>query len=460
MTGKLSIKNGVWHVVLYYKNHEGQHRQKWITTGLKERGNKKAAVNILNEKLIEYAYLENENYQPNPIAPTIEDKKENSDIRWLDWLKAYVESIKDELSPFVVKLYSKTYAVTFNEFWGETNPYLKDITTEDIIAFYDYLKTERKIKNVTIKHYSNVIRPALRRAYKEKLIKENPHDFVPTIKKEKVTHNFYDQEDMEKLFTALKGHKMEFPLRMLAYYGLRRSELLGLKWSAIDFTNKTIEINHKVLVVEKEIYRSDKMKTQTSLRTLPLIPQMEQELLNQKAYIEKNIDYFGTAYNFTYKDYVFVHENGDLILPDCLTHNFAKILKRNGLKYIRLHDLRHSCASIMLKNGVQMKQIQEWLGHSNFSTTADIYSHLDYSSKIESAQKIAGALKYDGDVEIETDRVDVRPVISEELLKKEKERQMEEDINEELKTLKSQMKALGFTKLSELFAYLENKTED
>ena len=460
MTGKLSIKNGVWHVVLYYKNHEGQHRQKWLTTGLKERGNKKAALNILNEKLIEYAYLENENYQPEAIAPKIEDKKENSDIRWLDWLKAYVDSIKDELSPFVYKLYAKTYPIVFNEFWGETNPYLKDITTEDIVAFYDYLKIERKIKNVTIKHYSNVLRPALRRAYKEKIIKENPYDFVPTIKKEKAVHNFYDQEDMEKLFAALKGHKMEFPLRMLAYYGLRRSELLGLKWSAIDFTNKTIEINHKVLVVDREIYRSDKMKTQTSLRTLPLIPQMEQELLNQKAYIERNIDYFGTAYNFTYKDYVFVHENGDLILPDCLTHNFAKILKRNGLKYIRLHDLRHSCASIMLKNGVQMKQIQEWLGHANFSTTADVYSHLDYSSKIDSAQKIAGALKYDGDVEIDTDRVDVRPVISEELLKKEKERQMEEDLNEELKTLKSQMKALGFTKLSELFLYLESKTED
>ena len=107
-----------------------------------------------------------------------------------------------------------------------------------------------------------------------------------------------------------------------------------------------------------------------------------------------------------------------------------------------------------------MKQIQEWLGHANFSTTADVYSHLDYSSKIDSAQKIAGALKYDGDVEIDTDRIDIRPVISEELLKKEKERQMEEDLNEELKTLKSQMKALGFTKLSELFLYLESKTED
>lgn len=459
MTGKLSIKNGIWHCVLYYKNHEGQYRQKWISTGLKERGNKKAALGILQEKIVEFAYLEDENYQPEPLAGKVAEKSENDNIRWLDWLKTYIESIKDELSPTAYKVYGKTYVNVFNEYWSEKNPYLADIKTEDILEFYDYLRNERKIKNVTVKHYSNVIRPALRRAYKEKLIKENPYDFMPVIKKEKATHSFYDQEDMEKFFTVLKGHKLELAFRMLAYYGLRRSELLGLKWSAIDFTNKTIEINHKVLVVEKQIYLSDTMKTLTSLRTLPLIPQMEQELLNWKSKIERNIEFFGTAYNLKYKDYVFVHENGDLILPDCLTHNFAKILKRNNLKHIRLHDLRHSCASIMLKNGVQMKQIQEWLGHANFSTTADIYSHLDYSSKIESAEKIAGALKYDGDVEIvSTDKI-IRPKIPDEILKVDKDRQMEEDIMEELTALKKQMKALGVTKLADLFQYIENNND-
>lgn len=113
----------------------------------------------------------------------------------------------------------------------------------------------------------------------------------------------------------------------------------------------------------------------------------------------------------------------------------------------------------MLKNGVQMKQIQEWLGHANFSTTADIYSHLDYSSKIESAEKIAGALKYDGDVEIvSTDKI-IRPKIPDEILKVDKDRQMEEDIMEELTALKKQMKALGVTKLADLFQYIENNND-
>ena len=108
--------------------------------------------------------------------------------------------------------------------------------------------------------------------------------------------------------------------------------------------------------------------------------------------MEKNKVYLGKDYHTKYEKFVFVDQLGDLILPDNLTHTFKKILKRNELKDIRLHDLRHSCASIMLANGVQMKQIQEWLGHSNFSTTADVYSHLDFSAKIDSANKIANAL--------------------------------------------------------------------
>lgn len=456
MTGKLSIRNGLWYCVLYYKDNEGQYRQKWVSTGLKERGNKKTAALILSEKIAEYGYLENEDYKPAPIGKKIKEETGKNKILWLEWLKGYIDSIKDDLSPSVLHVYSNSYIKIFNRFWGDKDLYLSDVKTEDILDFYEFLKAEHNVKNVTLKHYSNVIRPALRKAYKEKLISENPYDFMPTLKREKRTPSFYDQEDMNKLFEVLKGNKYEFAFRMLAYYGLRRSELLGLKWDAIDFQNKTIQINHKVLVVNKEIFLSDTMKTKTSLRTLPLIPQMEQELLNQKEWIEKNINYFGEAYNFDYKDYVFVHEDGNLILPDCLTHNFAKILKRNNLKYIRLHDLRHSCASIMLKNGVNMKQIQEWLGHANFATTADVYSHLDFSSKIDSAEKIAGALKNKNDVAVTVERVEIKPFISEELLKKEKERQMEEDLNEEFDILKAQMKVLGFTKLSELFTHLEN----
>lgn len=87
-----------------------------------------------------------------------------------------------------------------------------------------------------------------------------------------------------------------------------------------------------------------------------------------------------------------VNEIGDLIKPHYVTESFPKLLKANGLRHIRYHDLRHSCASLLLANGVPMKQIQEWLGHSDFSTTANIYAHLDYSSKLTSADAMLNGL--------------------------------------------------------------------
>ena len=85
-------------------------------------------------------------------------------------------------------------------------------------------------------------------------------------------------------------------------------------------------------------------------------------------------------------------EMGTRISPHYLTAAFPKLLDKNELRRIRYHDLRHSCASLLLANGVPMKQIQEWLGHSDFSTTANVYAHLDYNSKLSSADAMAKGL--------------------------------------------------------------------
>ena len=95
-----------------------------------------------------------------------------------------------------------------------------------------------------------------------------------------------------------------------------------------------------------------------------------------------------------YLEYVCVNEIGDLIKPHYVTESFPKLLKAKGMRQIRYHDLRHSCASLLLANGVPMKQIQEWLGHSDFSTTANIYAHLDYSSKLTSADAMLNGLGF------------------------------------------------------------------
>ena len=129
------------------------------------------------------------------------------------------------------------------------------------------------------------------------------------------------------------------------------------------------------------------------MRTLPLVPEFKERLLRQKEQQEEYRRVCGRSYNKQYLDYICVDEMGNLITPQYVTDTFPKLLEKNGLRKIRFHDLRHSCASLLLANGVPMKNIQEWLGHSDFSTTANIYAHLEYNSKLASADAMISGLQ-------------------------------------------------------------------
>ena len=101
---------------------------------------------------------------------------------------------------------------------------------------------------------------------------------------------------------------------------------------------------------------------------------------------------FKSSYSREYDDYVCVNQLGELMKPSYVTEHFAAIIQELGLRTIRFHDLRHPCASVLLAQGVPMKQIQEWLGHSDMSTTANIYSHLDAVSKADTGAAMSKAL--------------------------------------------------------------------
>ena len=212
----------------------------------------------------------------------------------------------------------------------------------------------------------------------------------------KYVGSYYDSNELKTLFEAVKGDSIELHVLFGAYYGLRRSEVVGLKWNAIDFEKDTLTIKHTVTDVfhdgRKITIEKDRAKTKSSLRTLPLMPLFKERLLKHKQEQEKYRKLCGNSYNTEHADYIMVNEMGKRLSPNYITRRFSLVLAQNGLKKIRYHDLRHSCASLLLANGVPMKEIQEWLGHSDFSTTANIYSHLDYSSKVSSANTIAAAL--------------------------------------------------------------------
>ena len=145
-------------------------------------------------------------------------------------------------------------------------------------------------------------------------------------------------------------------------------------------------LDYLIKVKGMKIIEQDSAKTKSSLRTLPLVGSFRDYFQKVKEAQELNKKVCGNCYNYEYDGYVFVNELGERMRPNYLTEYFPKYIAKHGMPKMRFHDLRHSCASLLLANGVPLKQIQEWLGHSDFSTTANIYAHLDYRSKISSAQ--------------------------------------------------------------------------
>ena len=260
-----------------------------------------------------------------------------------------------------------------------------------IQEFYQYMLDSGLSASTVIRRHAN-IRKCLQYALQIGLIKSNPADRVEKPRKTKYEATIYNQAELNALFKAIKGDPLELAVILGAFYGLRRSEVVGLKWDAIDFEHKTISIRHTVVQFNKDgksqVVQKDSTKTKSSCRTLPLVAPFELLLRYLRAEQSINRTVCGDCYCEDYLDYIYVDAMGKLIKPDFITQHFDLFLKKNGLKKIRFHDLRHSCASLLYANGVPLKDIQEWLGHSDIGTTSNIYTHLDYSNKISSANAI------------------------------------------------------------------------
>lgn len=382
VAGHLREKSGYYYAVLNYTDSLGKRKSKWISTGLTVKGNKKRAEAILMDA--------RRNFNPE------EPKVMNGDILFADYMEKWLDIIKSSVAVPTFASYSTTVKKIVAPYFREKEVTLKNLTAKDIQEFY--LSELERVSPSSVIHYHANIHKALKYAVKIDLIDVNPADKVERPKKDRYVGSFYDADEVNALFEAAKGSKLELPILFGAFYGLRRSEAIGLKWDAIDFDQNTITIRHTVtscdLDGKRVLVASDTTKTKSSMRTLPLVPFMRERLLTLKEEQQENRRLCGRSYIKDYLEYVCVNEIGDLIKPHYVTESFPKLLKAKGMRQIRYHDLRHSCASLLLANGVPMKQIQEWLGHSDFSTTANIYAHLDYSSKLTSADAMLNGLGF------------------------------------------------------------------
>ena len=367
--------------MLNYRNAGGQRKTKWISLGLPEKGNKRKAE-------AELARLRAEFEPPKEVGDL------SSDMLFADYLLEWLEIAKGRLAVATYSSYAAMIKKPVGPYFRQRNLTLRELEARHLQMFYSEML--RKVKPNTVIHYHAIIHSALKYAVKTDMLVQNVADKVDRPKKNSFQPVFLSAEEMQKMFEALRGTKLELPVLVAAFYGFRRGEVLGLKWDAIDFERGTISVIRTVTTItldgkQTEIEQQS-AKTKSSLRTLPLIGSFREYFLQVKEAQELNKQICGNCYNHEYDGFVFVDELGERMRANYLTSAFPKFLEDHGLRRMRFHDLRHSCASLLLANGVPLKHIQEWLGHSDFTTTANIYAHLDYKSKITSAQAMETGL--------------------------------------------------------------------
>lgn len=417
IAGHLQEKKGLFYIVLNCKDENGKRKPKWISTGLKVKGNKKKAESLLIETRRNYV----EEFEQDDLelvtlisnnditkatehagsdAPTSSKKEIDNtteDTLFADYMLEWLEIVKPSIELITYISYSNAVKVRIVPYFREKGITLQGIKPQDIQAFYGYVINELKLSANTAIHYHANIRSALQHAFITERIDTNPADKVIRPKKEPYVGKAYSAEQVNQLLENVRGQKLELGIILAAFYGLRRSEVVGLKWTAIDLVNRTITIKHtvtsgtlngKYITIEK-----DSTKNKPSRRTLPLVDTFYDLLVRLKHQQDINKHQFKETYCRDYLEYIYVDQLGERIKPNYITQNFKLTLKKLQMPHIRFHDLRHSCATLLLANGVSMKEVQEWLGHSDYSTTANIYSHLEFSSKVSSANVMNEVIK-------------------------------------------------------------------
>ena len=331
MTGSIQEKNGKYYTVLNIKDKNGKYKKKWQTTGLPVKGNKRKAEQILRRRIAEYE------------ANQLQTPK---NLSFADWMRFTVESKKNTVAPTTYNGYCDMVRLHIAPYFEERRVLLTELTAGALEAYY---------------------------------LKKN-------------TPAPYNEAELIQLLNVFREDVLFYVVTFAVLFGLRRSEILGLRWDRIDLTKGILQIDTTALRCMENGRVTTKIcdttKTETSCREFQLT---EKEIALFRDLKERQAEYqrfFKKEYSKEYADFVFLDEKGVLLQPDYVTHHFKRVLRKNNLREIRFHDLRHSCATFLLYSDFNLKDIQEWLGHAQYQFTADTYIHADKSMKRKMAERM------------------------------------------------------------------------
>lgn len=387
--------NGYWYLRVKYDENNCRVRYQQ-STGLKIDQSYRKVEQARRRVLAEL-------YEINRMDEQCEKWDISPELRYQpvsEWLKRWLDDCRESIAESTLVRYTAVvrHACQFFDEKGLALCRVSPMAMEeyrDAMLAYGYSAR-------TIQMHFKLLQTAFTSACSCGLNRSNPICGVQLPRVERNIPRPYSAAEQQKLLEELKGTDLHLPVLLALLYGMRIGEICGLCWEDIDWEKKLLHVRHNAKRVHDESGRcrmicSDKLKTQSSFRSFPLHPEVEQllrqRLERRKAQIEENRAK-KRRYRTADADYVFVDVNGKLLSPEYVSDHFRWRIAHSDLPKIRFHDLRHTCATLLLHEGCSLREIQSYLGHASYLTTTR-YAHIDARSKEHALEIMSAVLNVD-----------------------------------------------------------------
>lgn len=377
-------KQGRWRGLISMPSADGKSKRKYVYGKTKREVTEK--VNEILSQLHNNTYIE-------PCKITL--------YNWLcTWLETYC---KNELRMTSYVNYETYVHKHIKDTIGVYQ--LKDLNTIMLQQFYNEKSKNGKLNGTgglspkTIKNMHDMLHKALNQAVYLDMLVKNPADFVVLPKKKKPEMRFFTVDEQKKLQEAIKGDKLEMAVLLDLYTGMRQGELLSLTWENVHID---LDGNSYVKVVQTlnriknpdpngercTILMINEPKTPHSVRTIPLLSDIAERL---EKYREEQADYH-KQHGYPAPEFVFTSTTGTLIEPRDFQRDFKKLLKKNGIRDVNVHGMRHTYAVRALESGMSVKTLSAILGHSSSAFTMDVYCHVTEEFKNDEVSRMKNFL--------------------------------------------------------------------